>query len=135
MIKANALARTYDQIGVHSGVEAASPHRLILMLLDGALENVAKAKGFMQHGEVARKGEHIGWAITILGGLQASLDKERGGEIAENLDRLYDYMMRRLLKANKDDDLAILEEVGRLLGEIRSGWAQIESQVEVPQAG
>ena len=135
MSKVHARAQTYDRIGVHSGVEEASPHRLILMLMDGALDNIAKARGFMQHGDVARKGEHIGWAITILGGLQASLDKEQGGELAESLDQLYDYMMRRLLEANRKDRLELLEEVGRLLGEIRSGWAQIESQVEVPQAG
>ncbi len=135
MSKIHALAQTYDQIGVTSGVEEASPHRLILMLMDGALDNIAKARGFMQHGNVARKGEHIGWAITILGGLQASLDKEQGGELAENLDQLYDYMMRRLLEANRKNELELLEEVGRLLGEIRSGWAQIESQVEVPKAG
>lgn len=105
--------------------EFADPHTLVSMLIDGALQRIAQARGAMANGMTARKGERIGKAIAIIDSLQASLDSEQGGEVADNLARLYDYMNRRLLHANLQNDAAALDEVARLLNDIKSGWDQI----------
>lgn len=114
--------RSYHQIDERSGVESASPHRLIQMLLAGALSRIAAAQGFMTRNNIAKKGEQISAAISIIEGLRASLDIDKGGEIAANLERLYEYMSRRLLQANLKNDLAILNEVQGLIREIKAGW-------------
>lgn len=124
--------KQYKQVGAHSGVEAASPHRLIQMLLEGALEKINLAKGYMERNDVALKGSHISWAISIIDGLRMSLDKEAGGEIAENLDALYDYMGRRLAEANLDNNVAMLDEVADLILEIKSAWDAIPEEVAEP---
>ncbi|MCK5386289.1 MAG: flagellar export chaperone FliS, partial [Gammaproteobacteria bacterium] len=92
MAKMHKAVQQYNRVGVSSSVEAASPHRLIEMLMNGALEKIAFAKGYMERGNISEKGGHISWAISIVEGLRASLDLEKGGEIAQNLDDLYDYM-------------------------------------------
>jgi flagellar protein FliS len=120
----------YARLGLRTDVETASPHRLILLLLDGAVDKLRLARMALDQGRVADKGASISWAISIIDGLRASLDIERGGELAVNLDRLYDYMTRTLVTANLDNDAAKVDEVARLLGEIRTGWKAIESQVD-----
>lgn len=125
-----AAAGQYAQVGLQTGVESASPHRLILMLMDGALARISAARLHMQRGEVAEKGLQITWAISIVEGLRGSLDLTRGGSVAANLDRLYEYMTRRLLHANLDSDANGLSEVYRLLDELRAGWVGIRAQVE-----
>jgi flagellar secretion chaperone FliS len=118
----------YAQVGVETGVASADPHRLILMLFDGTLAAIAAAKLSMNRGEIGAKGAAIAKAIAIVdGGLKASLDVKAGGELAERLAELYDYMMRQLLAANLRNDTAILDEVARLLNELRGAWAQIGS--------
>ncbi len=112
----------YQQINTGSGVEDASPHRLIQMLMEGVLQRLAEAKGAIQRGSAAAKGEAIGKAVTIISGLRDSLNKEVGGEIADNLDDLYDYMQRRLLEANLDDSEDMIDEVMTLMRPIKSGW-------------
>jgi len=124
----SALAN-YKQVGVQSGVDNATPHSLIQMLMAGALEKISAAKGFMERGEIAPKGEHISWAISIIEGLKTSLDKSVGGEIAENLEFLYIYMSRRLMEANKNNDPALLDEVSGLLAQIKSGWDAIPQDI------
>lgn len=124
----NAL-RQYSTVGVRSGVEDASPHRLIQMLMEGALARIAAAIGHLEHGDVAEKGQSISVAISIIGGLQASLDAGKGGELAGNLDRLYDYMSRRLLDANAQNDRSALEEVHRLLSGIKEAWDAVPSRL------
>src|SRR3990172_7614903 len=121
--------KQYQQLGLQSAVESASPHRLIQMLMDGALEKISAAKGHMGRGEIALNGSHISWAISIIGGLRISLDKSAGGEIAQNLDDLYGYMERRLLQANLHDDPAMLDEVASLLREIKSAWDAIPAHL------
>lgn len=124
----NALGQ-YNTMAVHAGVESASPHRLILMLMDGALEKIARAKGCMQRKEIRAKGQQIGWAISILEGLKASLNKEEGGEIANNLEDLYIYMERRLIDANRENEVVILDEVMGLMRQLKEGWEAIGDQV------
>jgi flagellar protein FliS len=121
----NAALRQYHDIGAESGVSAAGPHRLIAMLLEGAQDRIAAAKGCMQRGEVALKGEYIGKAISLIDGLRMSLDAESGGELAARLTGLYEYMGWRLLQANHRNDPRLLDEVARLLGEIHAAWQQI----------
>lgn len=124
---ANLLA-TYRSVATHGGVAAADPHRLTLMLMDGALERISAAKGNLANGRRAEKCALIQRAIDIVHELRASLDLAAGGELAANLDSLYDYMVRQLAKANAEDRAGILEEVARLLGEIRGAWVQIPPQ-------
>lgn len=126
----------YAHVGLRTDVESASPHRLILLLLDGAMAKLRAARIALEHGNIAHKGANISWCMSIIDGLRASLDLERGGDIAGNLDRLYDYMTRILIEANLHNDSARFAEVENLLGEIHSGWKGIESQAAVtPEMG
>jgi flagellar protein FliS len=128
-------AAQYTRVNTESGVENASPHKLIQMLIDGALARLNVARGMMQQRQLAAKGENISRAISIIGGLQASLNMEAGGEIAENLFALYDYMTRRLFEANKNNDIEAVEEVIGLMKQIKEGWDGIEEQArQLPQA-
>ena len=128
MVNPNAL-KQYKNVGAKSAVEEASPHRLVQMLMDGALSQIASASGFMGRNETARKGAAIGQAISIIGGLQDSLDYDNGGEIAANLGRLYDYMVRRLSEANMENDVEKLREVHGLLGQIKEAWDQVPQRL------
>ncbi|WP_417511945.1 flagellar export chaperone FliS [Methylophaga sp.] len=112
----------YGRNAIESEVNYASPYRIIQMLMEGALARVATAKGCIARNEIAEKGHQISWCIRIIDGLKTSLDAEKGGEIAENLDSLYDYITRRLLEANVSNDVAVLDEVTKLLEEIKAGW-------------
>ncbi|CAK0767680.1 Flagellar secretion chaperone FliSB [Gammaproteobacteria bacterium] len=124
MINRSALQQ-YQQIGVQSSIVDASPHRLIQMLFEGALDRIAKARGSVVRGEVAEKCRYIGAAMAIVDGLAGSLNLEAGGEIANNLAALYDYMGRRLLQANIESSALILDEVSSLLGQVKEGWDAI----------
>jgi flagellar secretion chaperone FliS len=115
----------YQKMKADQAVSGADPHRLIVMLMQGVIEKVAAAKGYLQQGNRAEKAQQISWAISILDGLRMSLDKEKGGEIASNLDDLYGYMEEQLLKANVNDDARILEEVASLMKTVLSGWMEI----------
>jgi flagellar protein FliS len=128
-----ALAQ-YGQSSLQSEVAAASPHRLIQLLMEGALEKIAKSKGFLQRGEVAEKGRHIGWAVSIIDSLRTSLDHDQGGELAGNLEALYDYMERRLVQANAQNNEEILDEVADLLRDIKSAWDELPADVRTSGA-
>ncbi len=119
----------YQQVGNHSTAAFANPHRLIQMLMEGALEKISKAKGFMKNGDIAKKGEHISWAISIIEGLRVSLDHSHGGKISENLEALYVYMNSRLTQANLNNSIEMLDEVSHLLLDIKSGWDAIPQDV------
>lgn len=122
--KSSNLA-AYQSAAAHGGVAASDPHRLIVMLLDGALERTAKARGCMQRNETAEKARLIDGTMAIIGELRASLDMRNGGQIAANLAELYDYMCRRLLLATTENKVEMLDEVSTLLHEIRSAWLAI----------
>lgn len=121
----------YQQVG-NQAASYADPYELTTMLFDGALERIAQARGAMDAGDTARKGERIGKAISILEGLRASLDHAIGGDLATNLDALYDYCQRRLLEANVHSDTGALDEAGRLLREIKQGWDAIPAESRRP---
>lgn len=119
-------ASAYAKVGIETGVAAASPHKLIVMLFDGALLSVATAAQKIKDGDVAGKGAAISKAIAIVdSGLRASLNKEAGGEIALSLDALYEYMGRRLLAANLENRPEFLDEVHGLLAELKGAWEAI----------
>ena len=118
--------KQYQQTGAHSGVMDASPHRLIQMLLDGALSRILSAKASLKQKNVAKKGEQIGSAISIIEGLRASLDFKQGGEISKNLDALYEYISHILLQANIKNDVTLLDEAGKLLSQVKMGWDAID---------
>jgi flagellar protein FliS len=112
----------YRAVGAHGNLADASPHQVVKVMLDAALSRIAEAGGHMERGEVEAKGEKIGKALSIIEALMLGLDKERGGEIAVNLERLYDYASRTLLKAQLESRTDLLKEVGGLLREIKLGW-------------
>ena len=120
-----AKLAAYSSAQAHGGVAAADPHRLIVMLLDGALERIATARGCMTRGDTAEKARLINRAVSIIGELRSSLDLNSGGPIAVNLGELYDYMCRRLLKATAENRVEMLDEVTKLLNEIRTAWVAI----------
>jgi flagellar protein FliS len=124
----------YGKVAVGSEVAFASPHRLVQMLMEGALEKVATAKGHMIRKEFEAKGSHINWAISIINGLRGSLNMEEGGAMANNLDNLYAYMVRRLAESNVSNDVEALDEVSSLLLEIKSAWDAIPEEVKQPPA-
>ena len=105
-----------------SEVMYATPHRLVQMLMEGALGKIAAARGGIERNEIEIKNAQIKWAISIIDGLQASLNMEVGGEIAANLDSLYTYMISRLGAANSQNSVEILDEVTSLLKEIKEAW-------------
>jgi flagellar protein FliS len=115
----------YQAVAAHGGVAASDPHRLILMLLDGALERIASARGALSSGAVDAKNRLLHRTVAIVSELRASLNLEAGGAIASNMADLYDYCGRTLLKANLENRADLLDEVAHLLREIRSAWIQI----------
>jgi flagellar protein FliS len=119
-------ASAYAKVGLETGVVASSPHKLIVMLFDGALVAIRSAQVHMKAREIEKKGNAISKAIMIVeNGLRASLDKKAGGQIALSLDNLYDYIGRRLLAANLTNDPAILDEVHALLADLKGAWEAI----------
>lgn len=125
----HAAMNKYAQVGNQSTAAFANPHRLIQMLMEGALEKISKAKGFQKNGDIAKKGEHISWAISIIEGLRVSLDHSQDGNISENLESLYVYMNSRLTQANLHNSIEMLDEVSGLLLDIKSGWDAIPQDI------
>lgn len=118
----------YSKVDTVTGVENADPHRLIQMLIDGAIEKINRAKFFMKKKNIAKKGEHISWAISIINGLQASLNQEQGGDISKNLDDLYQYCTDTLFQANLKNDEAKLDDVLVVMQNIKEGWDGIRQE-------
>lgn len=124
-MNAMTALRQYQTVNTQAQLTDASPHRLIQMLMEGGISRLAQAKGAMLHGQIANKGELLGKAIAIIGGLREGLDQSQGGEIARNLDSLYEYMVSRLSEANLNNDPALIDEVAELLRNVKSGWDAI----------
>jgi flagellar protein FliS len=121
--------KQYRQLGLETQINNASPHRLIQLLMEGALERLVGAQAAMERGDPATKGALIGKAMGIISGLRASLDMSvPDTNLPENLDNLYDYMGRRLLEASALNKAEIVTEVIELLRTVKSGWDGIESQ-------
>lgn len=120
-----AKVDAYSSVSAHGGVAAADPHRLIVMLMDGALERIATARGCIERKDIGGKAQLLNRAVQIVGELRGSLDLKKGAEVAANLDALYDYVSRRLVLANAQNNPDMLDEVIKLMREIRTAWAEI----------
>lgn len=117
---------SYQQISIESDVRGADPHRLIVLLFDGAESAMQQALVLLAANDYKGKSDALMKAIDIiLSGLSASLDTEQGGDLAQNLKALYEYMVSRLVYANVHKDAAAIHEVQGLLGEIASAWREI----------
>ncbi|MCQ1058298.1 flagellar export chaperone FliS [Photobacterium sp. DNB23_23_1] len=120
--------QAYKQVSVNSQLASASPHRVVLMLLSGAIERLVQAKAAMEQGNTSVKGERVSKALAIIGTLRDSLSMEDGGDIATNLDSLYDFMMRHVIEGNSNNQPEKFTEVVDLLREIKSAWEQIPAE-------
>ncbi|MBY5990727.1 flagellar export chaperone FliS [Ferrimonas balearica] len=120
--------KAYNKVNISSQAAEASPHRVVQMLLAGSIEKLLQANLAIEQGEVAKKGELISRTMEIIAHLQAALDFDQGGEIAQNLSAMYDYMVRRLGDASRDNDTAALLEVVDLLKTLKSGWDAIPAE-------
>jgi flagellar protein FliS len=119
-------ANAYQRVGVETEVPQADPHRLVMMLFDGLSSNIVAARGALARGDIKTKCQHVGVAVRILEeGLKGTLNLAEGGEIAQNLERLYDFCVLRLTQANARNDDAIFKEVIEVLTPIADGWRQI----------
>jgi flagellar protein FliS len=127
--KKRAGVAEYGKVAAESEVTYANPHRLVQMLMEGALEKVATAKGCIERRDLEGKSRQISWAMSIINGLRGSLDLEAGGAIAVNLDDLYGYMIRRLIDASAQNDPAALSEVTALMLEIKGAWDAMPDDV------
>jgi len=130
----NSKLAAYQSVSVHGSVAGADPHRLVLMLMDGALERMAIARGNIERGQIARKTQALHQCVKIINELRGSLNLTQGGPLAQNLSDLYDYMLRQILRANLDSDAQCIKEVASLMGEIRSAWVAIGPEVRQMQA-
>lgn len=125
MIPVRYALNEYKQTNVDAGAAYADPHTLITMLFDGLQDKLSVAKGAIERRDFAAKGQAIGKAMDIIAYLQTCLDKDRGGEIATNLDMLYGYMTDCLLRASSQNLPVLLDEVGSLVREIQDAWSAI----------
>lgn len=120
--------KNYQHTNLESAVNEASPHKLVELLLRGAIEKINLSKQLMDQSQLELKGINISHAISIIDSLQASLNKEKGGEIAEKLFDLYDYSIRKLIEANLKNDQNILDEIVNLLNTVKSAWDDISDE-------
>lgn len=125
MYSTQAALAQYKKIDNESAVNGASPHRLIQMLMTGALDRLAQSKAAYESDNIEQKGVLLGKSISIIAELQGSLDEEKSKELVSNLDKLYDYMQRRLLEANMKNDMGMVEEVRGLLLKVKTSWDEI----------
>jgi flagellar protein FliS len=125
----HASLKKYKQTTISSAKEA-SPYQLVAMLFQELLGNIASAKGDIDQGNIAKKGERISKAITIISVLEGSIDFESGGEVSNNLSVLYDYSSKKLLEANTNNNIELLDEVIQILLPIKAGWDAIPAEAQ-----
>ena len=118
----------YAQTNIESIVHEATPHKLIEMLFKGAKDALAQAVGAIEREDFEAKGKKISKATEIILNLQTYLDKEKGGEVAENLNELYTDMAKALIDANRTNDLEKLREISGLLDKVADGWASMSEE-------
>jgi flagellar secretion chaperone FliS len=129
----NSSLAAYQSVSVHGGVANADPHRLVQMLMDAAAERMTTARACLERGETARKAKLLHSCVTLVAELRGSLNMAEGGELAQNLSNLYEYMARQLLLANAQNDAAKITEALGLLNEVRGAWIAIGPEVRKAQ--
>lgn len=120
---------SYRQSEIDVKASTASPAQLVLMLLDGLMDELARAEGHMLAKNYYRKGESVKKCMRILGGLDASLNQDQSSELVSNLHKLYGYSKRQLFRANVRNDVDGFRQVARLMGDIREGWQGFATRV------
>lgn len=126
----NSRLAAYQTASVHGQVVEGDPHRLVLVLMDAIMERLSRTRGYIERGDVVQRTKVLHSCVTLVSELRGSLNLAEGGEIAQNLSSLYEYMVRRLLQANLQGDAAIVAEVASLLSEIRGAWVAIGPAVK-----
>ncbi|MGI2853472.1 flagellar export chaperone FliS [Shewanella algae] len=117
--------KSYRKVSLESEISVASPHRIIQLMFNGALERIAQSRYAIEQGDQAAKGVYISKAVGIITGLSSSLNMDDGGEIAKNLNSLYDFMLRRISEANLNNDVQALDDVAVILRDIKEAWDAI----------
>ena len=121
----NSKLAAYQSVAVHGGIAADDPHHLILMLMDGVMQRISAARGCLERSDLGQKAQLLQRAVALVAELRGSLDHQNGGALAHNLDELYDYMARQLVRANVENRAALLDEVASLMTEIRLAWIAV----------
>ncbi|EHZ7349741.1 flagellar export chaperone FliS [Vibrio parahaemolyticus] len=119
---------SYQQVDLDAQAAAANPHQLVIMLIDGLLDEIERIRGHLAAKRLAEKGAGINKCMNILIGLTSALDDDNGGEIAENLRQLYDFCQVELYYASVQNDADRLMNVERVMGNIREGWMNFGQQ-------
>ncbi|TBR37193.1 MULTISPECIES: flagellar export chaperone FliS [Dyella] len=127
-------AGAYQQVRSHGGVESADAHGLIAMLMDGAIERLIRARSHMERGEIAAKADVMTRIMDIVSELRGSLDTKVESPLVGQLSALYDYMGNRLLHANLHNDVTAVDEVHRLLKQLRDAWKQVPTEARTKSA-
>jgi flagellar protein FliS len=117
--------KAYKSVGIKDDLAVADPHRIIQLLMQGSLENMAKAKGAMERKDFAEKSRTVSKAMSIISALQHSLDMDVGGEVSQNLWSLYDFMVNHLMQASRESNPAKVDDVIEIMIKIKSGWDSI----------
>lgn len=117
--------KAYKSVGIKDDLAVADPHRVIQLLMQGSLENMAKAKGAMERKDFAEKSRTVSKAMSIISALQHSLDMDVGGEVSQNLWSLYDFMVNHLMQASRESNPAKVDDVIDIMLKIKSGWDAI----------
>ncbi|MBN3563502.1 flagellar export chaperone FliS [Aliamphritea spongicola] len=123
--------KQYQNVSLHATVATASPHKLIAMLFDGALAALAKSKGAIERNSIEERTVHLNKASEIVVNLRGSLDLDKGGEVAANLDELYDYMLRTIMQANRNSDSEKVQEVMDLILVVKQGWSEMPVELQM----
>jgi flagellar protein FliS len=121
----NSKLAAYQSVAVHGGIAADDPHHLILMLMDGVMQRISAARGCLERSDLGQKAQLLQRAVALIAELRGSLDHQKGGALAHNLDELYDYMARQLVRANVENRSGLLDEVASLMTEIRLAWMAV----------
>ncbi len=117
--------KAYKSVGIKDDLAVADPHRIIQLLMQGSLENMAKAKGAMERKDFAEKSRTVSKAMSIISALQHSLDMDAGGEVSQNLWSLYDFMVNHLMQASRENNTVKVDDVIEIMIKIKSGWDAI----------
>ncbi|SJN54857.1 flagellar export chaperone FliS [Vibrio ruber] len=120
--------QAYKKVSVDSQLSAASPHKVVQMLMAGAIERLIQGKAAMMQGNIPVKGERLGKALDIVISLRSCLSMEDGGDIARNLDQLYEFVITQITQANHLNEPELLDDVIDIIREIKSAWDQIPSE-------
>ncbi|MDB1123294.1 flagellar export chaperone FliS [Vibrio algarum] len=120
--------QAYKKVSVDSQLSAASPHKVIQMLMAGAIERLVQGKAAMAQGNIAVKGERLGKALDIVISLRTCLSMDEGGDVAQNLDQLYEFMISQISVANMENNPQAIDDVIDILREIKSAWDQIPNE-------